>query len=192
MLLPANDVRRSDQRIERLAEHAVWKNAHVTVYDDEVRFADGRAGTYIRVVPANELPGVVVLPIAAGRAGLVHVYRYPVQSWEWGLPRGYGHSSNPEESAQAELIEELGEPPRQLDFLGQVTPDSGVLASTVYLFAARYDHEVTTPLDTTEVAGVHWVPIPDLLAGVAAGTVTDGFTLSAVAVALCRGLLTCP
>jgi 8-oxo-dGTP pyrophosphatase MutT (NUDIX family) len=189
MILPADEVQQPERPIVRLAERAVYKNRYITVYDDEVRFSDGRTGTYIRIAAAGDLPGVAVLPIAVGHVGLVHVYRYPVESWEWGLPRGYGHSSNPEESAQDELMEELGERPQQLTFLGQETPDSGALASVIYLFAAQYDHQVSAPRDTVEVAGVHWVPVPELLAGIAAGDITDGFTLSAVCLALCKGVL---
>jgi 8-oxo-dGTP pyrophosphatase MutT (NUDIX family) len=189
MTLPRDQARQQSAPVERLAERVVYTNRFVTVYDDDVRFADGRAGTYIRVVQSGGLPGVVMLPLADGRIGLVRVYRYPVGAWEWGLPRGLAHGGDPEATARTELAEELGAPPRQLTSLGRVHPDSGTLASVVHMFAAGYAVQASAPQDTGEVAAVRWVPVPELLAAIAAGDITDGFTLAAVCAAMCRKLL---
>lgn len=168
----------------------VYANRFITLYDDDVRFADGSAGTYGRLVSSGGLPGVAVLPLAAGAAGLVRVYRYPPAAWEWGIPRGNAHGTDPALTASEELLEELGARPDTLTELGRVNPNSGILAGADWLFAAGYGGQPAAPRDTREVAAVAWVPVPELLAGIAAGDITDGYTLAAVCAALCRGLLT--
>jgi ADP-ribose pyrophosphatase len=178
-----------DAPIVCLRENIAYENRFVTVYDDDVRFSDGRTGTYIRVVQSGDLPGVVMVPLAAGHAGLVRVYRYAAGAWEWGFPRGLAHGDDPRATASEELLEELGARPVSLADLGQMTPDSGILASVVYVFAAEYEHQPGVPRDTTEVRAITWIPVPDLLARIASGDITDGFTLSATCRALCRGFL---
>jgi 8-oxo-dGTP pyrophosphatase MutT (NUDIX family) len=175
--------------IIRVRENLVYADRFIAVYDDDVRFADGRPGTYIRIAAAGGHPGAAMLPLAGGCAGLVRVYRYPVAAWEWGIPRGHAHGGDPAVTARAELAEELGAAPAMLTSLGRVHPDSGCLAGVVYLFAARYGRPVSAPRDTGEVAAVRWVPVPELMSEIAGGGITDGFTLAAVCAAMCRGLL---
>jgi 8-oxo-dGTP pyrophosphatase MutT (NUDIX family) len=178
-----------DVPIVCLRENAAYSNRFVTVFDDDVRFGDGHDGTYVRVVQSGGLPGVVVFPLAGGLAGLVRVYRYPAGCWEWGFPRGLAHGGDPRATASGELLEELGARPRDLEPLGRMHPDSGILASVVHMFAARYDTTVSAPRDTGEVTAVTWIPVAGLAARIAAGDITDGFTLAAVCAATCRGLL---
>lgn len=175
--------------IERLAEHAVYRNRFVAIYDDDVRFRDGSTGTYVRVVQSGGLPSAAMLPLAAGRIGLVRVYRYPVGAWEWGIPRGLAHGGDPEATAREELLEELGARPERLESLGRVNPDSGILAGTLHMFAAIYPAPVSAPRDTLEVSDVRWVPVPDLLAMIADGGISDGYTLAAMCAAICRRVI---
>lgn len=175
--------------IIRIRENIVYQNRFATICDDDVRFADGRTGTYIRVVQSGGLPGVVMLPVANGHAGLVRVYRYAVGMWEWGLPRGLAHGADPEQSARNELLEELGAQPSALTGLGEMTPDSGTLAAVVHLFLASYPAPVSDARDRCEVAGIRWLPVTALRAEIAEGQIRDGFTLAAMCAAACRGLL---
>ena len=185
----ADEAQQAAPPVECLAEHAVYRNRFVTVYDDDVQFSDGRTGTYVRVVQSDGLPSAAMLPLAGNHAGLVRVYRYPAGAWEWGIPRGLAHGGDPEATAREELLEELGARPERLEFLGRMTPDSGILASVLHMFAAMYPAPVSAPQDTVEISAVRWVPVPDLLAMIAGGEISDGFTLAAVCAALCRGLL---
>jgi 8-oxo-dGTP pyrophosphatase MutT (NUDIX family) len=175
--------------ITRIRENAVYKNRFATVYDDDVAFGDGSAGRYWRLAVGGGDPGVAVLPVCDGKIALVHVFRYAVGAWEWAIPRGYAHGGDAAVTAAAELAEELGSPPGRLEPLGEMTPDSGHLTVTVRLFMAYYADPVSSPRDTSEVAGVRWVPVPDLLAAIAAGDIIDGFTLAAVCAAMCRKVL---
>jgi 8-oxo-dGTP pyrophosphatase MutT (NUDIX family) len=175
--------------IRRIRERAVYGNSFITVYDDPVTFGDGGEGSYVRIVESRGRSGVAMLPLAAGRVGLVRTYRYPIGAWEWGIPRGFAHGQDARESARAELAEEIGGAPAELAELGTMTPNSGLLASVVHMFVARYPAPVSAGTDQSEVAEVRWLTIPALLSDIAAGRITDGFTLAAVCSATCRGML---
>jgi 8-oxo-dGTP pyrophosphatase MutT (NUDIX family) len=175
--------------VSRIAENVVYRNRFVTVYDDPVAFIDGSRGSYLRIVESNGSPGVAMLAVAAGQVALVHTYRYAIGAWEWGIPRGFAHGEDSEESARAELVEELGEEPVHIAEIGRIAPNSGLLASVVHLFLARYTEPVSEPTDRDEVTEVRWLPTLELFREIAAGRITDGFTLSAVGCATCRGLL---
>jgi 8-oxo-dGTP pyrophosphatase MutT (NUDIX family) len=168
--------------VVRLEECLVYRNRFVALYDDRVRFMNGRPGRYYRVVPAGSSdPPVVVMPVAAGCAALVRVWRYAVQSWEWGFPRGYAHGPDSRQSARAELAEEIGAEPEELVPLGRIWPDSAHTESTVHAYAARLSPEARSgqAADTEEIAEIRWLPLPELAARIAAGQITDGFTLAA-------------
>jgi ADP-ribose pyrophosphatase len=130
-----------------------------------------------------------VLALCEDRVALVRTYRYPVGTWEWGIPRGFAHGDDAAETARRELTEEIGAEPDELMPLGLVTPNSGLLSSVVHLFAARYGTPVSTPTDTGEVADVRWVSRDELDHAISGGDLTDAFTLAAVLRARYRGLL---
>jgi 8-oxo-dGTP pyrophosphatase MutT (NUDIX family) len=194
--VPKADVLTSDKQsseeipIKRIVEHVVYRNRFITVYDDPVIFNNGAQGTYVKIVESDGLPGVAALPLAGDQVGLVRTYRYALGAWEWGIPRGFAHGGDPKESAKIELVEEIGIEPQELIPLGQISPNSSLLASVVSLFIARYSSPVITSLiDTFEIADVRWLPTVELLSEIAAGTITDGFTLAAVCSASCRSLI---
>ena len=85
--------------------------------------------------------------------------------------------------------EQPGGEPSELELLGVVHPDSGLLGLAVHVFLARYDTQVSAPEDVEEVAEVAWVELAELWRRVAAGELHDGFTLSALAFATAAGRL---
>ena len=175
--------------IQRIRENVVYRNQFAAVYDDAVLFADADEGRYLRIVESNGDPGVAVLAVCADCVALVLTYRYPVSAWEWGVPRGFAHGSDPEVTARAELTEELGREPDTLTPIGTVTPNSGILSGRVELFHARYASAVSSPEDTGEVAAVRWLPMAELSSEIASGGIADAFTLAAIACAAARGLI---
>jgi 8-oxo-dGTP pyrophosphatase MutT (NUDIX family) len=176
--------------IRRVEENLVYQNQFATIYDDTVRFADGRLGTYLRIGESSGQPGVALLAVCDDTIALVRTYRYPVSAWEWGIPRGFAHGDDAAASARAELAEEMGAQPDQLDHIGTIHPNSGLLAGRVELFLARYCTRVSEPTDRDEVAEIRWIPVGQLVKEIARGTITDAFTLSALTCAQARNLLT--
>jgi 8-oxo-dGTP pyrophosphatase MutT (NUDIX family) len=176
-------------RITRLAENAVFSNQFATVYNDPVQFADGRQGNYLRIVESSGQPGVAMLAICGDRVALVKTYRYPVGTWEWAIPRGFAHGNDPDDSARAELAEELGGEPDNLVPLGNINPNSGILASRVRVYLAQYSEAVAEPADKDEITDVRWIATAELGREIAAGNIGDAFTLSAISLAQCHALI---
>jgi hypothetical protein len=175
--------------IHRLRENLVYRNRFAAVYDDPVVFPDGSEGSHLRVVEADGKPGVAILAVCGKRVALVYVYRYPLATWEWAVPRGYAHDDDARRTAQAELVEELGREPDALTHIGTVTPNSGILASQVELFLAQYATISSQPKDREEIADVKWMDTETLYNHIANGQVRDTFTLSALMCALAHGLM---
>ncbi|GAB6898374.1 NUDIX hydrolase [Kineosporia succinea] len=175
--------------IEQVAQHEVYKNQYVTVYDDEVLFGGVVPGRYLRILERDNKPGAGVLARCGDRYALVLTYRYPTSAYEWGIPRGFAHGDDPAATARNELSEEIGGRPTSLVPLGLVNPNSGLLAAQVHLFLGEFDAEVATPEDEQEILKVRWVSLDELLTAVAEGEIDDAFTLSAIALASAKGLL---
>ncbi|MEV4260553.1 NUDIX hydrolase [Kribbella sp. NPDC049584] len=183
----------SPQRpIEMLEEREVYRNRFITVYDDEVQFASGARGDYLRIVEAEGARGVVALPLFADLVGLVKTYRYALGAFEWSLPRGFAHSVDTSLTVLTELNEELGADPVDLQRLGELNPNSGLLASTVDVFVARYAAAEATPTDTDEIAEVRWIPVTQLFDEIRDGQISDAFTLSALCLAQVSDVLPTP
>jgi 8-oxo-dGTP pyrophosphatase MutT (NUDIX family) len=163
-----------------------------TVYDDQVVFPGGNEGRYLRIVESDGRPGVAMLAICGTQVALVRIFRYPLASWEWAIPRGYSHDDDASGSARAELAEELGQEPDQLTSLGTVTPNSGMLTSRVELFLANYTTATGKPMDQKEVAAIKWIDMKILYDEIANGEIQDAFTLSALTCAQARGLIVHP
>jgi ADP-ribose diphosphatase len=172
--------------VRRLGENLVYRNQFAAVYDDPVRFRNGDEGSYLRIVESDGKPGVAALPICAGQVALVQVYRYPLDSLEWEIPRGFAHGNDAARSVRAELAEEIGREPDDLIPMGTVAPNSGLLASEVSLFLARYSIKVSQPADRMEVVRVKWIDTKALYAMIAREEIKDAFTLSALTIAQAR------
>jgi ADP-ribose pyrophosphatase len=180
-------------KIERCEEVLVYsdqQNPWVRLYFDRVRWPNGRLGRYNRVVEVESNTGVAVLPIAGSLVGLVRQYRYPVDQEVWEIPRGFCDSDDAEANALRELHEETGLPAPRLKNLGPIHPNSGVLATTVFLFAALYDDAVpSSPTDPAEISEFRWVSSSKALTDATSGQIKDAFTLAALFRALRSGLL---
>jgi 8-oxo-dGTP pyrophosphatase MutT (NUDIX family) len=196
----------TDHPIQQRKRRVAFKNHFITVFNDRVLFADKsdpwrrrliqwatrRLPRHLRIEEKGGRPGAAILATCGDLVALVLVYRYPQRGWEWGIPRGFAHSDHPEETAAIELHEELGDrPPDRPSPMGIVVPNSGLLAGHTQLFHAQYAMPMAQPKDK-EVREVRWVPVADLGAAIAAGYVTDGFTLSALTAATIRGIVTLP
>ncbi len=172
--------------IERVEERVAYRNAFVTVFDDDVLFPSGQRGTYVRIEAAGGHPGVVLVPVHSNRVGLVLTFRYPVARFQWAFARGFSRDADIEASARDELSEELGATATSFELLGHLTPDSGLQSSRVAVLLARVA-EVSEPTDVEEVAATRWVSVDELLALVDEGEIEDAFTLSALLLFLRTG-----
>ena len=175
--------------IRRARERLVHENAYVRVYDDDVTFADGATGRYVRIEPAGEGPGAVLLALHAGRIALVRTYRYPLDAWQWALPRGFAHDADPLVTARAELEEETGVTAADLRVMGAVTPDSGVQSHRVAVVLAEVHRLPDGGPRDDEVAAVRWATLDELELEIADGAIEDGFTLAVLTLARVQRIL---
>ncbi len=174
--------------IRRVHEVLAFENRFVRLYNDDVCWDSGKTGTHVRLVSGDGLPGVVIVPLHRGKLGLVHVYRYPLESWQWGFPRGFAQSADVLETAAGELLEEMGLAGR-LAVLGWFSPDSGVQAVRVAVVCAEIDNPRGTPVDVGEVDDVRWLDPEELLGRLGSDEFDDGMTMSALALAMARGVV---
>lgn len=128
---------------------------------DAVYFPNQVPGTYGRLIWRNELegryPGVAVLPVLpSGQIVLNLNYRHATRSWELELPRGGIQSQEAiEVAALREVKEETGFVVDSLTFLGEMTPDTGVLSSIVPVFLANISaQEESSPEYSEAIAAV--------------------------------------
>lgn len=109
---------------------------------DPVIFPSKAKGTYNRLFWKNQqngINGVIVLAqLEDGRLVLNANYRHATRSWELELPRGLcNKGENLEETAHRELKEETGCLVKEVLFLGNVAPDTGVLATIASAFYGK-------------------------------------------------------
>lgn len=187
-----NDTVETIEAIKEIVAYEDEKNPWVKLYFDQVRFPNGATGFYNRIVESGGKPGVAILPIRDETIGLLRQYRYPVHATLWEIPRGFGEIGVPEKDAIRELEEETGIVVgfEDLQALGVLHPNSGLLDSEVHLFAAkcRLPAEETTPPQGGEER-LTWLRFSAALEAIGTGEIRDSFTISAVTRAMLQGIL---
>ena len=128
---------RIGRRIE-LASHPKF-----SVFADEVDVpGEPETRRYRVVAPRGGGPdlitGTCVLPVRDGRYALLCIYRHAIRAESWEIPRGFVDGETAVVAARRELEEKTGLTcaPSSLKPLGLVTPDAGVFAARIQLFAA--------------------------------------------------------
>jgi ADP-ribose pyrophosphatase len=129
---------------EQKTRTLVCENSQFHIFFDELSLAGlTTVRDYLVVAPkhvAGDLvTGVAILPIFDGKIGLIRIYRHPIKRYSWEIPRGFiDQQEAPTSAASRELKEETGLDcqPEEIRSLGFITPDGGILAARVHLFAA--------------------------------------------------------
>ncbi|MFF0188804.1 NUDIX hydrolase [Streptomyces sp. NPDC005244] len=174
----------------------VYRDAYFCLVRDAVRFANGRLGTYIRIVPASASGGAAVLPVLAdGRVVLLRHFRHADRDWHWEIPRGFGDpGEDGAGTAARELQEELGVHVRDFTYLGPLSPDTGMRAGVDHLYLAHIGtvELADEPTQDARAEGIHAyraVSPEEFRTMVADRRISDAYTLSAYALAMAQGVL---
>lgn len=169
--------------ITRLARRKTYENAWMTVYEDDVRFANGSQGIY-GVVEKPDF-SVVVPQHEDGRLQMVELYRYAVSERFWEFPQGAwegGSDVDPEALAAREMEEETGYRAAKLTRLGTFQEAYGFAKQGCHAFLATGLTEGTLNRDAgeagMETAAFTRAEIADMIR---AGRVVDTVTLAALA-----------
>lgn len=174
----------------------IYRDRFVTLVRDAVRFRSGHRGAYIRLLGTQPGTGSAVLPLLSdGRVVLIRHFRHADRRWHWEIPRGFAEgSSTGAETAGRELVEELGCRAQKVERLGATNGDTGLRAQLDEIYLA---HITTEAFDAASAEGaeeegideVRAVSLPDFREMIRNGEITDGFTLSAFALATASGVL---
>jgi ADP-ribose pyrophosphatase len=140
----------------------VYEDSYWMWVRDAVIFPSGVKGTYNRMLWKSNISGfagVAVLPILPdGRVVLNLNYRHATRSWELELPRGKrDNNETAEQTAIRELQEETGLRVSEQIFLGEITPDTGVLASVIPVYAGKVRANGKTERSVSEA--IHSNPV---------------------------------
>jgi ADP-ribose pyrophosphatase len=167
----------------------VYEDPYLIVLRDAVRRPDGSLGTYVRTTPASHADGAAVLPVLDGRIVLLRHFRHATRTWHREIPRGFGEPGvAPAALAVAELREEIGAEVSRLEDLGVFHSNTGTTADHVWLFRAELS-SIGEPQLSEGISGIERLVPGDVAAAIAAGEITDSFTMGAFTRAWLRGLL---
>ena len=175
-------------RVEQLSSRVVYRNAWMTVREDEVRRDDGGCDVY-GVVDKQDF--ALVVPQAPGGFWVVEQYRYPVGRRAVEFPQGSwgsGAGGSPSELARAELREETGLTAGTLTHLGRLTQAHGFCSQHFDVWLARDLVEGEPEREASEQDMTHrFVPDEEFRQLVATGGLADAPSLAAYALLAASG-----
>jgi 8-oxo-dGTP pyrophosphatase MutT (NUDIX family) len=166
--------------MEQVSSRVVYRNAWMTVREDEVRRADGSTGLY-GVVDKPDF--ALVVPRERGGCWLVEQYRYPAGRRALEFPQGSwtaGGAGTPAELARAELREETGLVAAELEHVGHLRTAYGFCSQgfdvwlATGLTAGRVDRELSEQDMTSR-----WVSDVEMADLVRNGEIVDAASLAA-------------
>jgi 8-oxo-dGTP pyrophosphatase MutT (NUDIX family) len=165
-------------------EHALYESDWISLTLADVELPDGRRfGHHVVRVP-QEAAAVVVHDPERGVL-LLHRHRFVVDAWGWEIPGGrIDDGERPANAAERETLEETGWRPGPLRPLFAYHPISGLSDQRFHVFLADGATFEREP-DLVETDRVEWISIPELRRLIAAGEITDGFSLTALLWFLC-------
>lgn len=127
----------------------------------------------------------MVIPVSGdGKLILVRQYRYTGNRDSLEFPcGGLKQGMDYDEAAKSELAEETGFEPGQLEAVGEYNPCNGLVDEICRVYIARDLHYVGSHPDETESFEIVTLTMEELETCIRNGTIWDGMTLAAWAIA---------
>ncbi len=165
-----------------IRQSIAFKNPWWHYCHDQIELPSGKPGEYHYV----RTPGsVMIIPVDAdGRLILVRQYRYLGDRDSIEFPSGgVKEGATYDQTAHNELREETGFSAGSLDAIGSHNPCNGLVHEICRVYIARDLHFVGSEPDETESFEIVTLTIEELEAFIQDGTIWDGMTLAAWAIA---------
>lgn len=158
---------------KQLASKIAWACDWYDVRQDKIELPDGSIGQY-NVVQRET--AVFIIPITPdNKIVMLHQYRYTVDDYCWEIPAGSAEAGQTiEETARAELREEIGGTTNQLEYGGKFYVANGFCDEVGHYFIAKNVVMGETAHEPAESIQVHTKPITDVLRMVRNHEITDG------------------
>lgn len=117
----------------------VYRDEYIRIVRDRVLFPSGELGTYIRILLSTSRVGCVcIVPTWEQSYVLIRQFRHPTRSWHLEFPRGSSElDCSIKENAARELREEVGASAIEMEFVGEIFPDTGLIGSSIAIFRAH-------------------------------------------------------
>lgn len=158
------------------------------VIRDAVEFSDGSRRMHARVINRNG-NGSAILPVIGENIVLVRHFRHPLRRAILEIPRGgIELGSSPEDTAHAEIFEEIGGIIRRIQPLGFLYGSSNLYGSGAHLFFAELE-AVGLPQVGEGITSIEQFSIPEFEDLMRRGYILDSFTVAAFAHAKLRGFI---
>lgn len=168
---------------QTISSRIVWSSPWYRVRQDDIILPDGQTGVYNVV----EHPGAVwIIPVTRlAEIVLVNHYRYTVDDWCLEVPAGglkAGFSL--EETALAELQEEVGGIATDLEYAGNFYTANGICNEVAHIFIATGVELGETNHEPAEIMEIQKMTIDEALHLAHANQISDGPT--ALSLLLCE------
>ena len=169
---------------QRLARTVIYEDVWVNLYADRVLFPNGRLIERHHFLDFEKEAVAVLVENAQGQLLFVHAYRYITDSIEWEIPGG---TAEPGEeilaAARREAFEESGYETSDHRLIYTYHPMNGIANQVFHVIHCRAG-EKTADFDPNEIATTCWLAPAEIKAMIRSQEIRDGFSLTALAVAL--------
>jgi 8-oxo-dGTP pyrophosphatase MutT (NUDIX family) len=166
--------------MEQIASRPVYRNAWMSVREDQTLLPDGTTGSYGVV---DKPDSAIVIPRDGDGFWMVEQFRYPVGRRTWEFPQGAwpaGRTGTLAELARTELREETGLTAATWTRLGHLFTASGFCSQGYDVYLAQDLTPGPTAREPTEQDMTHrLVGAAEFRALVASGDIADSQTLAA-------------
>jgi ADP-ribose pyrophosphatase len=155
---------------------------------DAVEFPDGARRMHARIINRYD-NGAAILPLLDGRIVLVRHFRHPLRRAILEIPRGaIEPGCSPEDTARAEIHEEIGGIVRRVEAMGFLYGNSNLYGSGAHLFFAELE-SVGAPQIGEGIIAIERYTVKEFEDLMLRGEILDSFTVGAYAHARLRGFI---
>lgn len=161
----------------------IYQCPWVEVWLDDVELPDGKRFEH-HVLRMRPTVAGIVFDTTAEHILMLWRHRFITDTWGWELPAGWiDQDEDPASAAAREVEEETGWRPEPMREVGRWHNMPGISDVACTLYRADGATPIGEPADSEEASRVEWISTGDLRTLVDDGTITDGDTLIALAVA---------